>query len=129
MIGSSNNFTTTIVTNTETETRIQSALDKIASIGSATIITTTANTITTTVVSPPAVSGSIYVPTGNTDVVLPAVAGPAAANTARPPAVESQPIDILQEMADDNGLTVAEKVADIISRATAQLRARYEYEP
>ena len=125
VIGGSNNFTTTIVPNMET--RIQRTLDKIASIGRATIINTTANTITTTVVSPPAVSGSIYVPTGNTDVVLPAVAGPAAANTARPPAVESQLIGT-GPYDDDNGLTLAEKVADIVSRV-AQLRARFEFEP
>ena len=88
VIGGSNNFTNTTITNTSNT--IQSALDTIASIGSATIIITTPNTITTTVVSPPAVSGSIYVPTGNTDVVLPAVPGPAAATTPPPPAVEPQ---------------------------------------
>ena len=125
VIGGSNNFTTTIVPNMET--RIQRTLDKIASIGRATIINTTANTITTTVVSPPAVSGSIYVPTGNTDVVLPAVAGPAAATTPSPPAVESQLIGT-GPYDDDNGLTLAEKVADIVSRV-AQLRARFEFEP
>jgi len=91
VIGGSNNVVTTTITNTETtEARIRRKLDTIASIGSATIITTTANTITTTVVSPPVIPGSIYVPTGNTDVVLPYVPPTAAANTARPPAVEPQ---------------------------------------
>ena len=51
---------------------------------------TTGITSNTIVVSTPAVSGSIYVPTGNTDVVLPAVPGPAAATTPSPPAVEPQ---------------------------------------
>ena len=88
VIGGSNNFTNTTITNTSNT--IQSALDTIASIGSATIIITTPNTITTTVVSPPAVSGSIYVPTGNTDVVLPYVPPTAAATTPPPPAVEPQ---------------------------------------
>ena len=88
VIGGSNNFTNTTITNTSNT--IQSALDTIASIGSATIIITTPNTITTTVVSPPAVPASIYVPTGNTDVVLPAVPAPAAATTPPPPAVEPQ---------------------------------------
>ena len=88
VIGGSNNLTNTTITNTSNT--IQSALDTIASIGSATIIITTPNTITTTVVSPPAVPASIYVPTGNTDVVLPAVPAPAAATTPPPPAVEPQ---------------------------------------
>ena len=88
VIGGSNNFTNTTITNTSNT--IQSALDTIASIGSATIIITTPNTITTTVVSPPAVPASIYVPTGNTDVVLPPVPPTAAATTPPPPAVEPQ---------------------------------------
>ena len=88
VIGGSNNFTNTTITNTSNT--IQSALDTIASIGSATIIITTPNTITTTVVSPPAVPASIYVPTGNTDVVLPYVPPTAAATTPPPPAVEPQ---------------------------------------
>ena len=88
VIGGSNNFTNTTITNTSNT--IQSALDTIASIGSATIIITTPNTITTTVVSPPAVPASIYVPTGNTDVVLPYVPPTAAATTPSPPAVEPQ---------------------------------------
>ena len=50
---------------------------------------TTGITSNTIVVSTPAVSGSIYVPTGNTDVIIGPAPTAAAANTSPPPTVES----------------------------------------
>ena len=74
----------------------------------------------------PIVPGSIYVKTGNNDVIL-GLAASLALDTPKPSTTESQLIGT-GPYDDDNGLTGAERVADIVSRV-AQLRARFEFEP